>query len=40
MARLPMPGDDRRFLGIWLALSLVCLAVAAWRSEGYYHPDE
>ena len=40
MARLPMPGDDRRFLGTWLALSLVCLVVAAWRSAGYYHPDE
>ncbi len=31
---------DRRFLRWWAALSLVCLLLAAWRSAGYYHPDE
>ncbi|HVO09837.1 MAG TPA: hypothetical protein VMX54_03700 [Vicinamibacteria bacterium] len=35
-----MSADERRFLRTWLTLSLVCLVVAAWRSAGYYHPDE
>jgi len=33
-------GESRRFSRPWLALSLVCLLVAGWRSAGYYHPDE
>ncbi len=32
--------DDRRFFRWWTALSLLCLLLAAWRSAGYYHPDE
>jgi len=35
-----MSGDERRFLSTWLAVSFVCLVAAAWRSAGYYHPDE
>lgn len=33
-------GEWARFVTFWLAVSLVFILLAAWRSEGYYHSDE